>query len=150
MKFPSLLLLATVVLAIASGYFVLRSGQTTNSGQVQSDVSQSQPQSSAPQIQEKPVGIQNNENVVIEYTEDGFQPKMITIPLDTTVRWINRTSRPMWIASAVHPTHQELPGFDALKGYATGESYSYTFTKIGSWKYHDHLNPKATGEVIVE
>ena len=64
--------------------------------------------------------------------------------------WVNRSDSSIWPASAFHPTHQVYPGFDALKGLGKGESYSFKFDKIGSWKYHNHLNPSVTGIVVVE
>ncbi len=51
----------------------------------------------------------------------------------------------MWVASAMHPTHQLLPGFDELTAVPKGTSYEYTFTKDGAWKFHDHINPEARG-----
>ena len=63
---------------------------------------------------------------------------------------ITTSSSTAWPASAFHPTHEVYPGFDALKGINMGESYSFTFDKIGSWKYHNHLSPSVTGAIIVE
>ncbi|MBI4151358.1 hypothetical protein HY496_00165, partial [Candidatus Woesearchaeota archaeon] len=63
-----------------------------------------------------------------------------------------------------HPTHTVYPHsgiekcgtadegmiFDACRALAQGETFSFIFTETGSWKYHDHLNPRKTGTVIVE
>lgn len=87
--------------------------------------------------------------VVILYTDSGYQPKTITVNVGTTVTFKNDSSRGMWTASAVHPTHQVLPGFDQLKSVAKGGMYAYTFTKEGTWKYHNHVNPTDTGTVVV-
>lgn len=91
-----------------------------------------------------------SESVVVEYTQQGFAPKTITVKVGTTVTWINKDSDPMWVASNPHPIHTDLPGFDALKQIPTGETYSYTFTKVGNWGYHNHLNLSNTGTVVVE
>jgi hypothetical protein len=32
---------------------------------------------------------------------------------------------------------------------SAGTSYAFTFGKIGSWGYHNHLNHGATGTVVV-
>ena len=40
--------------------------------------------------------------------------------------------------------------FDTCKGLKKGESYEFTFNEIGSWKYHNHLNPGQQGTVVVE
>ena len=78
-----------------------------------------------------------------------FVPKSVTGKKGGTVTWVNKGSTPVWPASAFHPTHQVYPGFDSLKGIQSGESYSFVFDRVGSWKYHDHLNASATGVVEV-
>jgi plastocyanin len=103
------------------------------------------------------------ENVVI-YTDSGYAPSTLTIKKGETVTFKNQSSRSMWPASAMHPTHRVYSGtsldehcpdttgtaFDACKGFLPGESWSFKFDKVGSWKYHDHLNPGATGTIVVE
>lgn len=85
-----------------------------------------------------------------EYTSSGFSPKSITVKVGTTVTWTNTSGKSMWVASNPHPTHQDLPGFDQLAKVDKDGTYSYTFTKAGSWKYHNHLAPNDTGVVIVQ
>lgn len=85
----------------------------------------------------------------VQYTDSGFGPNTITVKQGTTVRFTNQSSRGMWVASAVHPTHQLLPGFDQLQSVSKGGSYDYTFTKVGTWKYHNHVNATDTGTVVV-
>ncbi len=92
---------------------------------------------------------EQTENSVITYTDEGFSPNSITVKAGTAVTWINSGNQPMWVASSPHPQHTDLPGFDALKGYASGEEYSYTFTKVGTWKFHDHLDATKFGRVEV-
>lgn len=85
----------------------------------------------------------------VSYTDTGFAPNTITVRLGTAVTFTNQSSKSMWVASAVHPTHQLLPGFDQLKSAEKGGSYTYTFDNVGSWKYHNHVNPTDTGTVVV-
>ena len=54
---------------------------------------------------------------VVTYTDTGFAPLSVTIKKGTTVTFVNESSRGMWVASAVHPTHQLLPGFDQESGW---------------------------------
>lgn len=89
------------------------------------------------------------EGAVIKMSASGFEPKSLTVKKDSTVTFKNEGDVDQWPASALHPTHQVLPGFDALKGVKPGESYTYTFEKVGTWKYHDHLNPTLFGSVTV-
>jgi plastocyanin len=95
-------------------------------------------------------------------TSSGFSPRILTIKVGDTVTWVNKDSAPHWPASDVHPTHRLYPGsgiekcgsgeeiFDACKGLAPGETFSFTFKYKGTWPYHDHLNPGLTGTIIVQ
>lgn len=90
------------------------------------------------------------EELRISMDETGFTPETVTVSPGTTVIFVNNGQGPHRPASAVHPTHEVLPGFDSKRGLTTGESYSFTFTQAGNWKFHDHLNPQFTGSVVVE
>ncbi len=87
---------------------------------------------------------------LVVYSDDGFSPSTITVKKGTTVTFRNDSSSQMWIASDPHPTHTDLPGFDGLRGYNQGESYTYTFEKVGTWGYHNHLNSSDKGTVVVQ
>jgi plastocyanin len=88
--------------------------------------------------------------VTISMTDTGFSPATVTVKLGTTVRFVNNGQAPHWPASDPHPIHNGLPGFDAKHGLQTGEEYSFTFTKVGTWGFHDHLNISSRGAVIVQ
>jgi len=127
---------------------------TTSEPSNQQQPSQQPPTSQAPAVKEN----------VVTYTNSGYSPNTITIKKGETVTFKNQSSRSMWPASAVHPTHTVYSGtslsehcpdttgtaFDACKGFLPGQSWSFTFNKTGTWKYHDHLNPGATGTIVVE
>lgn len=85
----------------------------------------------------------------VSYGSDGFSPKSLTVKKGSTVRWTNQSQSGMWVASAIHPTHQLLPGFDQLKSVNTGGTYEYAFTKVGTWKYHNHVQVVDTGSIVV-
>lgn len=54
---------------------------------------------------------------IVTYTNEGFIPQYFNIQLGETVRFINASSLPMWVASGPHPIHTDFPEFDALKEY---------------------------------
>ena len=87
---------------------------------------------------------------VVRITDDGFDPPTLTVSSGTTVTFENESSDDSWPASDVHPTHQLYPGFDAKKPLLSGDSYSFTFTKVGSWGYHNHLEPDVKGTIVVQ
>jgi len=98
----------------------------------------------------------------IAYTASGFSPAGITVPLGTTVTFVNQTSDRMWVGSAMHPTHEVYDGTatseHCVAGYAgpvpfdqcaLTANYTFTFTKAGDWKYHNHANAAHFGSVVV-
>src|SRR3989338_3483773 len=92
----------------------------------------------------------NASEVVVTVNENSeFVPKVVNVKKGDKVTWINKSSKAVWPASAMHPTHLLYPEFDALRGLKPGENYSFVFEKVGSWKYHDHLNPSSFGTVEV-
>ena len=95
---------------------------------------------------------------VIIYTDAGYSSSPLEINIGDTVVFKNESSLAMWPASAMHPTHKDYPTtggclgstFDACKGVQPGDSWSFKFDIAGNWKYHDHLNPKNFGAIIVK
>lgn len=87
--------------------------------------------------------------VQIRYTDEGYVPKRIEVPVGTMVEFVNESSRDMWVASDMHPTHDRLSTFDQFRPYGAGAVYRYTFDKAGIWPYHDHLAPVQVGELVV-
>ncbi len=80
-------------------------------------------------------------------TSNNFNPPTIIVSKGTTVTW-KVTNGTVQVASDPHPSHTGLPGFESGELKA-GDSYSFTFDKIGSFGYHNHLNPSAIGTVNV-
>ena len=102
--------------------------------------------------------------VVITYTDQGYSPASVTIKKGDTVVWKNESAKDMWPASAMHPTHTVYPGsgfemcntseqpniFDACATISPGNSWSFKFLQLGSWKFHNHLLPTNFGTINVE
>lgn len=93
----------------------------------------------------------------VAITDNGFEPSNILIPTGTTVQWINKSTRKSWPASNPHPTHTDYPhtertcngAFDACRALEKDAVFSFQFTSVGSWQYHDHLFPSYSGSVKV-
>ncbi|TSC78536.1 MAG: Uncharacterized protein G01um101433_201 [Parcubacteria group bacterium Gr01-1014_33] len=88
--------------------------------------------------------------IIIEMTLQGFSPASVTVPVGTTVRFVNRDSVGLWPASDLHPTHGICPGFDSQGPLGPGETYEFTFTAAKTCPMHDHLHPSLRGVVVVE
>lgn len=90
------------------------------------------------------------EGEVVTYTQTGFSPATLRVSLGTTVTFRNETSEPLWVASNPHPTHGNYSVFDAEVSIDQGAVFSFTFTKIGTWGYHNHMHSSFGGTIIVE
>jgi len=88
-------------------------------------------------------------DVIIIFDDGIFFPRTVAVRAGSVVTWINDANESFWPASNIHPTHEILPEFDPKQPLPPESEWSFTFTKQGVWRFHDHLNPKATGVVLV-
>jgi plastocyanin len=86
---------------------------------------------------------------LVTYSGTAFSPASLTIKSGDTVVFKNASSSSFRPASDPHPTHTDYPGFDSKQAVAAGGNFSFIFTKVGSWGYHNHLNPSQTGKIVV-
>lgn len=129
-----------VVILVLVGWFLTRPKQTTSP-------ELSQP-TQAPVSTESAVPSANTVNTV-NITASGFSTKEITIKAGESVTWENQDSVDHTVNSAVHPTHLVYPPLN-LGVIKPGEQKSLAFPAVGTYKYHDHLNPSLTGSVTVQ
>ncbi|OGY27381.1 MAG: hypothetical protein A3F33_02070 [Candidatus Woykebacteria bacterium RIFCSPHIGHO2_12_FULL_43_10] len=86
--------------------------------------------------------------VVIKYSSGKFSPTSTSIKLGQMMEFRNTGEQPLQIALGKHPTHEEVAGFEETL-LKPGKSYFFTIWKSGIYDYHDHLNPEASGSLIV-
>jgi plastocyanin len=70
-----------------------------------------------------------------------FAPAQLTVKVGTTVTWKNRDDIPHLVVSA---------GKFRSKPLDTDDSFSFTFTSPGDYKYFCSLHPHMTGTITVE
>ncbi|HZS33716.1 MAG TPA: plastocyanin/azurin family copper-binding protein [Methylomirabilota bacterium] len=78
---------------------------------------------------------------VIGIEEFRFAAAAVTVPVGTTVTWVNHDEEPHTVTSTTQAFAS--PGLD------TGESFSYRFTRPGTYTYFCALHPHMTARVIV-
>lgn len=151
-----------VVLVVAVAALTLRTDSDDQSSDVTPIITPGEETSSGQFFQAVPAGQEDvvvsasptagavAEKVPITMDETGFTPATVTVAVGSQVTFVNNGQAQHWPASAVHPTHSVLPGFDAKRGLGTGETYSYTFDESGTWHCHDHLIPQFTCTINVE
>jgi plastocyanin len=71
-----------------------------------------------------------------------FGPDTLTVPVNSTVTWVNKDDLPHVIASA--------DGVFKSKALDTDDKYSYTFTKAGTYAYFCSIHPKMVGKIVVQ
>lgn len=101
----------------------------------------------------------------VTYADDGFAPAALEIAIGDTIEFVNQSSGDLWVAADEHPTHTSYDGtsarehcadgtnasgsFDQCARSGPGISWSYTFTKAGSFDYHNHARAADGGTVVV-
>ena len=80
-----------------------------------------------------------NEITIDNFT---FTPKELTVPVGTTVKWLNHDDIP-------HTIVEKKMTFRS-KALDTDDSYSFTFTSAGTFDYFCGLHPHMVGQVIVK
>ena len=146
-------IIAIVVIALAAlgSYFLF--GSTASAPT---------PEPEAPQVT-SPEATQGE--VVVSYTNEGFSPLETNIKVGDTVRFVNNASSGLWVGADEHPTHTNYDGtskddhcvdgaptggaFDMCRQMATGESWTFTFTKAGTFDFHNHARAQHGGSVVV-
>ena len=154
----SITIVLVLVVVILGGYFLLQPPQAQAPTEDTVTTGMPVPGTETPEMIVAP-----EENLII-YSDTGYAPASLALKVGDTIVFKNESEKNMWPASAMHPSHAVYSGttlsehcpdlenvaFDACKGIAPGESWSFTFTKAGEWKYHDHLSSDFFGTIVVE
>lgn len=71
-----------------------------------------------------------------------FSPQTLSVPVGTTVIWINRDSVPKIVLSNEQPL--EMPPI-----LRAGQAFSRTFSTAGTYSYFCSVHPGVTGKIVV-
>lgn len=154
-----LLLIVAFLICFTLGAGAVAYLQYRNLGSQQSQQKQAQSPGTVqkqPEAEQQP-GEEPQEPRVV-YSDGGYLPDPLIVKKGTMVTFENATENPMWTASDQHPSHRLYPTrggclgstFDACVGTPPGGTWSFTFDIVGSWNYHNHLNPANGGTIIVQ
>jgi plastocyanin len=78
----------------------------------------------------------------IEIKEHKYSPATLTVPVGATVTWVNRDDD-------VHTVTSSAQAFTS-RGIDTDETFTYTFTKPGTYAYFCSLHPLMTATIVVK
>ena len=79
----------------------------------------------------------------VTITEYMYEPATLTVTVGSTVTWVNHDEVPHTIVESSTEKSFHSAALD------TDETYSYTFTKAGTYHYYCNLHPKMVGTIIV-
>ena len=82
--------------------------------------------------------------VEVKIDNFSFGPATLTVPVGTTVTWINHDDIPHTVVSTDDPKAFKSKVLD------TDEKFSFTFSKAGNYPYFCSIHPKMTGKVVVQ
>lgn len=127
--------LVTVILVTAVGvlliwYFI--DGQSINHGVMMSS-EQNQ--------------ILHAEKSTIWFINNDFTPLVLNIEAGKMVTWINLDDQPIKIVSN-YPKSRYLPEL-VSNTLDKGESFSFSFTVPGEWKYHNFFDKTKEGKIVI-
>lgn len=86
---------------------------------------------------------------VVVLKDGGFDPYKQEIKKGDSVRFETSLVSEFWPASDPHPAHYGYLGFDPKKAIKANDSWTFEFSKAGTFNYHDHLHPNLRGVIIV-
>jgi plastocyanin len=88
-----------------------------------------------------PSGSQAAVSVLGGYGGFSFSPSVLTIKVGTTVTWTNNTSAP-------HTVTSDTGAFNGSLG-RSGATFSFTFTRAGTFSYHCSIHPYMKATITV-
>jgi plastocyanin len=79
---------------------------------------------------------------MIKISNFSFAPPLLTVPVGTTVTWVNEDDEP----------HTVVDSNTLFKSHAldTGDKFSFTFSKPGKFQYFCTIHAHMVGTVVVE
>jgi len=109
---------------------------TTQNNTSQTSTSSSDTNNSSPKQQSN----------VVNITSSGFSPQTLTVPVGTTVVWVNHDTAKHTVTGDIRSDDASGPGSTSL---ATNASYLFTFTTAGTYTYSSISDADFTGTVTV-
>ena len=132
-----------VVLVIIAGGVVLLTRNKSDKDATGSSSSTSQTGTLTPEESNKSEAPAAAVVNTVKIVDMAFSPQNITVKRGTKVTWTNNDT----VAHDVTETDsKDGPKSGTLN---TGESYSFTFDTVGTFKYHCSIHPSMTGTVTV-
>ena len=86
--------------------------------------------------------VEDKPTVQVKIDNFVFSPNPLTVPVGSTIRWTNQDDIP-------HNVVSDDKSFKS-KALDTDDTFTYTFTKPGTYIYFCSIHPKMTGKIVVQ
>lgn len=138
-------IVAVVIIVLAAGGIWVANSRSDkdSSNQTSQNNTGQEPVEHDDQPEQTPIAETSQTNVV-SIEDFAFKPAKITVKKGTKVTWTNKDS----VRHNVKPDEQSN-AFTGSELLATDESYSFTFSTVGTYTYHCEPHPQMTGTVEV-
>lgn len=136
------IILLLIVVALGVGVYFLLAGRP-ESGKVEQEAEQMPPETTGPSAgTTAPQQPASSGLVAVDIKGFAFVGETTAISAGTKITWKNYDAAP-------HTVTSDTGLFDS-KTLLKGQSFSYTFTQPGSYKYHCAIHPYIVGEIFVK
>ncbi|MEX1027362.1 MAG: hypothetical protein WD049_05055 [Candidatus Paceibacterota bacterium] len=160
MSSKGIVTVVVIIFVIGLGIFFLSQSDEAGTGESATSTDEMNEQETSNGAADADGANGSDDQAVVRYTAGGFEPGSVVIEQGETVQFVNESGRDMWVASAMHPTHEAYAGTTlrehcpdgsgAFDQCEVGDQFSFTFEQVGEWNYHNHANASHFGTVVVE
>jgi plastocyanin len=143
MRRSSLVAIIILIILVAAAAVAIGHKSNTNTNNSQASTNNTQPKAKTSSTGQNS-NTQSTANTV-NIANMAFTPSQITVNKGDTVTWTNNDST----------THTVIDDLSNVGGPSSGDiqpgsSYSFTFTKTGSFQYHCQIHPSMRGTIVVK
>lgn len=87
----------------------------------------------------------HNPTHVVKITDQGYLPSSLTIERGEKILFQNKSKKTYWPRVEFQPLPKKNVRHESPRALSPGQTWLYKFDLIGTWYYHDKLNPKING-----
>lgn len=138
-----------VIIIAGAAFWLLRPAPETNESATSTADTATTEATTSPRSDESTGSAPDAQETVITYSDNGYSPSTITVKTGDTVTIKNTSSQSMMFDSDPHPAHTTNPELN-VDTVPAGESKSFVVNRTGTFGYHNHLNAREKGTIIVE
>lgn len=146
-------IVVAVIMAVAGFFLIYNNRSYSSPAQPQSNPPGSQNPTQETIQPSAPANETTAEQNVITLTQNGFSPPTVTVKTGSKITWVNKSGKEWQIGADPHPSHtgnRQISGGEFTLNLAPGQERVVTGEKVGTFGYHNHLNPSQTGTIIVQ